>query len=317
MSGLRIAFLDDIHRAYDRCAGVAALRALPGVESVTVFDRHVPDPQLLAGFDVLVATRERTPFPADFLRRLGRVRLIVQTGSKAYHLDLAAAHARGITVARAEGASAQSTAELTIGLLIASTRLITRLDADIRAGNWTKPMGRTLHGMRLGLVGFGVVAQHVARLATAFGMTVAAWSPSLLAGRRPADGIAVLPLPDLAASSDVLSVHCALTDETRGLIGRDMIAAMPPGSYLLNTARGPVVDEAALLDALATGHLAGAGLDVFDQEPLPESHPLRRSAAVVTPHIGWVTDQAYEAFALTAAHLIEQYLDGEDLPTFD
>ncbi|MPZ25133.1 MAG: D-2-hydroxyacid dehydrogenase family protein [Micromonosporaceae bacterium] len=317
MSGLRIAFLDDVHRVYERSAGVAALRGLAGVESVTVLDRHVEDPERLAGFDVLVATRERTQFPADFLRRLDRVKLIVQTGSKAYHVDLAAARDLGITVARAEGASAQSTAELTIGLLIAATRLITRLDADIRAGNWPKPMGRTLSGMRLGLVGFGAVAREVGRLATAFGMSVAAWSPSLLAGRRAAEGVKVLPLPELAASSDVLSVHCALTDETRGLVDRDLIAAMPRGSYLLNSARGPVVDEDALLAALTSGQLAGAGLDVFDREPLPRSHPLRRANVVLTPHIGWITDRSYEAFATAAANLIEQHLDGKKLPSFE
>jgi phosphoglycerate dehydrogenase-like enzyme len=318
MIGLRVAVLDDVHDAYGQSPSVARLRANPAVETVCVLTRHVDDPRELANFDVLVATRERMPFPREVLEQLGRVRLLVQTGSKAYHVDLTAASRCGITVARAEGSSAHSTAELTVGMLLALTRRITELDAAVRAGSWPLVMGRSLTGMRLGLIGFGAVAQQLVPLARAFGMSVSAWSPSLLSGRRPAGDVAVAPLDELAGNSDVLSVHAALTPSTRGLVDARLLSLMPRGSYLLNASRGPLVDEAALLDALDTGRLAGAGLDVFTQEPLPVDHPLRHHPrTVVTPHIGWVTDEAYEHFVSRAVELIEDYVHGAALPAFD
>jgi phosphoglycerate dehydrogenase-like enzyme len=318
VTGLRIAFLDDVHQAYEQSEGVARLRELAAVEAVHVFERHVDDPAELAGFDILVTTRERTDFPREVLQRLGRVRLIVQTGSKAYHIDLAAAAECGIKVAKAEGSSARSTAELAMGLLLALTRSIPHVNASIRAGDWPVVMGRSLAGMRLGLVGYGTVAQEVVPLAKAFGMSVVAWSPSLLAGSRPAGDVRVASLEALATSSDVLSVHTALTAETRGLIDERLLNLLPRGSYLLNTSRGAVVDEQALLDALTRGQLAGAGLDVFDDEPLPATHPLRHCrSAVLTPHIGWVTDSSYGAFAAKAADLVQRYLENADLPSFE
>jgi phosphoglycerate dehydrogenase-like enzyme len=318
MTGLRIAFLDDVHDAYGRSPSVARLRAHPEVDSVVVMTTHVDDPAALAGFDVLVATRERMSFPREVLQRLGRVRLIVQTGSKAYHVDLAGAADCGIAVARAEGSSARSTAELTMGMLLALTRRIRELDAAVRSGSWPLVMGRSLAGMRLGLVGFGAVAQELVPLARAFGMSVAAWSPSLLSGRRAAGDVAVAPLDELARTSDVLSVHAALTPATQGLVDARLLGLMPSGAYLLNASRGALVDEGALLVALDSGRLAGAGLDVFSEEPLPPNHPLRNHPRmVVTPHVGWVTDEAYEHFAARAVELIEDYVRGAALPTFD
>jgi phosphoglycerate dehydrogenase-like enzyme len=314
---LRIAFLDDIHCAYGASEGVARLRALTDVESVRVFEDPVANPRELAGFDVLIATRERTRFPREVLQELGDVRLIVQTGSKAYHVDLAAADELGITVARAEGASAQSTAELTFGLLLSLTRRIPSLQSSMRAGEWPAVMGRSLCGMRLGLVGFGAVSRAVVPVAHAFGMSVSAWSPSLLSGRRDAGQVTAVPLDELASRSDVLSVHCALNEDTRGLVDARLLGLMPTASYLLNTSRGEVVQEAAVLDALASGRLAGVGLDVFGQEPLPAEHPLRdHPDAVVTPHLGWVTDHAYGRFSARAADLVEMYLRGQELPSF-
>jgi phosphoglycerate dehydrogenase-like enzyme len=264
-----------------------------------------------------VANRERTRFTRALLERLPDLRVIAQTGSHAYHIDFAAAAERGVVVAKASGGFSRGAAELAIGLAIAVMRRIPAEDAAVRRGDWKTPATPVLHGKTLGIVGLGHVGRHVAGIAGAFGMRVLAWSPRLTADAARAAGAERRELADLLQESDVVSIHATLTPESRGLIDARRLALMKPTAVLINTARGPVVDEAALVAALAAGRIAGAGLDVFDQEPLPAGHPLTRLPnAVLTPHLGWPTDEAYRNFSDAAADVLIAWLEGRDVPMF-
>ncbi|MCL6562221.1 MAG: D-2-hydroxyacid dehydrogenase family protein, partial [Firmicutes bacterium] len=200
-------------------------------------------------------------------------------------------------------------AELTIGLLLTLWRQIATYDQLLHHGGWTTPYGRVLQGKTIGLLGLGRVGSHVSRLAHAFGMQVLAWSPHLDAARARQVGAEATDLESLLRRSDVVSVHLTLSDSTRDLLDGKRLDLMPRGALLINTARGPIVNEQALVARLRSGHLGGAGLDVFDQEPLPPDHPLRHLPNVVlTPHAGWPTDAAYISFAETAVQLVEEFL---------
>jgi len=311
---VRIAILDDIHRVWGRTDGV---RRLEERAEVHVFTEPFGDPSALDGFDALIANRERTRFTRGLLERLGDVKVIVQTGNHAGHIDFAAAHERGIVVARASGGYSIGAAELAIALALTAMRQIVSLDAALRRGAWTAPSTPVLHGKTLGIVGLGRVGQHVARIANGFGMRVLGWSPSLTRERAAAAGAERRDLDDLLAESDVVTIHASLTGSSRGLIDARRLALMKPGAYLVNTARGPIVDERALVAALRDSRLAGAGLDVFDEEPLPPGHPLTRLPNVVlTPHIGWPTDEGYQRFAASACEVLLAYMDGRPVPTF-
>lgn len=311
---MRVAILDDIHDAYDASQGVARLRErVP----VTIFTQAFGDPARLRGFDALVANRERTRFTREMFDALPDLRILAQTGNHAYHVDIEAAQARGIIVARAGGGFSSGAAELAIGLMIAVMRGIPNTDAAMRNGEWPTPLGRELGGRTLGIIGLGNVGAHVATIASAFGMRVLAWSRSLDDARAARAGARACGLDDLLSASDVVSVHATLSPATRGLIDARRLAQMKRGAYLINTARGPIVDESALIAALRSGHLAGAGLDVFDVEPLPRGHPLTTLPnVVITPHLGWPTDRKYEDFAQAAADVLLAYLDGRDVPQF-
>lgn len=310
---MRIAILDDIHHAYGKTSAIERLRQRADVSILTEPFR---DPARLRGFDVLVANRERTSFPRSLFEQLPDLRLLVQTGSHAYHVDFDAARDHGVTVASASGGS-NGAAELTIGLMITLMRQMLPADAGVRRGEWPTPLGLVLEGKTLGLVGLGRVGGHVARVARAFEMRVLAWTPSLTDERAAAVGAELCELDDLLRESDVVSVHAALSPASRGLLSAARLASMKPGAYLVNTARGPIVEEAALIAALRDGRLAGAGLDVFDQEPLPPGHPLLDAPnTILTPHIGWPNDVAYERFAAAAADVVEAYLDGRPVPRF-
>lgn len=311
---MRVAILDDIHRAYERTSGVARLRERA---EVRIFTRPFGPPQALGGFDALVANRERTRFDRQLLGQLPDLRILAQTGGHAHHIDLAAARERGIVVAKASGGASTGTAELAIGLAIAVLRQIPALDAAVRAGRWPTPMGRELHGKTLGIVGLGQVGRHVARIAGAFGMRVLSWSRHPDNGMAASVGAVAAALDDLLRAADIVSVHASLSAHTRGLIDGRRLALMKPTACLINTARGAIVDEAALVDALASGRIAGAGLDVFDSEPLPAGHPLAALPNVVlTPHVGWPTDRKYEEFAAAAADVLLDWLDGREVPGF-
>lgn len=312
---MRIAILDDIHQAYAGTAGVARLRERA---EVVIFAEPFGHPSALAGFEAVVANRERTRFPRELLEALPDLRVIAQTGNHVYHIDMAAARERGIVVAKAAGGFSIGAAELTIGLAIAVMRGIVAKDAEVKRGVWQVPMGPVLASKTMGIVGLGKVGAYVARLARAFDMRVLAWGPRLTDERAAEAGAERRDLDDLLRESDVVSVHATLSNESRGLLDARRLDLMRRGSYLVNTARGPIVDEAALVQALESGHLAGAGLDVFDEEPLPAGHPLTRLPNVLlTPHIGWPTDQAYARFADAAADALIAYMDGDEVPRFD
>ena len=312
---MRVAILDDIHQAWEGTEGVRRLR--DRAEVVRVFTRPFGPPSTLAGFDALVANRERTRFTRELLSELPDLRILAQTGNHAHNIDLEAATEQGVTVAQASGGYSVGAAELAIGLALALTRQITVLDRSLKQGEWHAPMTPVLYGKTLGIVGLGRVGGHVAGLARAFGMRVLAWSPKLDRERAAVSGAEYVSLDRLLALSDIVSIHASLTPESRGLLDAGRIARMKPGAVLVNTARGPIVDENALVAALREGHLRGAGLDVFDAEPLPAEHPLRSLENVVlTPHIGWPTDQGYARFASATADVLIAYLDGRDFPRF-
>jgi D-3-phosphoglycerate dehydrogenase len=309
----RLLVLDDYE---GRIAGAPAMARLRELAEVTVLDRPLRDGDLegVAGVRVLVAIRERTRLDGPLLERLPELELVLQTGGHAYHVDQEAATRRGIVVAlsrRARMASA-SVPELTFGLMLAVLRRIHPLAAELAAGGWPEAIGGTLAGRTLGILGLGRHGRPVARIAAAFGMSVLAWDRE--PGRSAADDEPLaqrLPLDDLLERSDVVSVHLKLSPESTGLLDRDRLARMPPGAILVNTARGAIVDEPALVDALRGGQLGGAGLDVFATEPLPAGHPLRTAPNVVlTPHIGWKVDELFAEWAEIAADQLAAWLDG-------
>ena len=311
---MRVAILDDIHYAYERTDGVRRLRARA---EVRIFTAPFGDPAALRGFDALVANRERTLFTRALLAQLPDARIIAQTGGHAYHIDLAAAQQQGIVVAKAAGGFSTGAAELAMGLAIALMRGIPAADTAVKSGAWPAMLGVELHDKTMGIVGFGHVGRHVARIAAAFGMRVLASSPRLDEQSATSAGVEARALDDLLRDSDVVSVHAALTPQTRGLVDARRLALMKRTAYLVNTARGPIIDAAALIEALAQRRIAGAALDVFDTEPLPAGHPLTRLPNVIlTPHLGWPTDHRYAQFADAAADVLLAHLDGRDVPRF-
>jgi phosphoglycerate dehydrogenase-like enzyme len=311
---MRVAILDDIHHAYERTDGMRRLRERA---EVWIFTAPFGDPAALRGFDALVANRERTRFTRALLAQLPDVRIIAQTGGHAYHIDLAAAQQQGIVVAKAAGGFSTGAAELAIGLAIALMRGIPAADTAVKSGAWPATLGVELHDKTMGIVGFGHVGRHIARIAVAFGMRVLASSPRLTEESATSAGIESRALDDLLRDSDVVSVHAALTPQTRGLIDARRLGLMKPTAYLVNTARGPIIDETALVDVLSKRRIAGAALDVFDTEPLPAGHPLSRLPNVIlTPHLGWPTDHRYAQFADAAADVLLAHLDGRDVPRF-
>jgi phosphoglycerate dehydrogenase-like enzyme len=311
---MRVAILDDIHDAYERTEGVRQLRRSA---EVTIFKAPFGSPEVLKGFDALIANRERTRFSRDLLERLPDLRIIAQTGNHAYHIDLAAAKELGIVVGKASGGFCTGAGELTIGLAIAIMRQIPSASAAVKAGQWPRPMGYELHGKTLGIVGLGHVGRHVAKIAQALGMRVVSWSRRPDPSATAALGIEAVELDRLLQISDVVSVHATLAPETRGLLNAERLALMKPTAVLINTARGPIVEEGALIAALAANRIAGAALDVFDSEPLPQEHPLTKLPNVIlTPHLGWPTDKMYEQFAQAAAEVLLAFAEGRDFPRF-
>ena len=269
----------------------------------------------LAGFEIVVAMRERTAFPASLLSRLPDLKLLITAGSRNAVIDVSAASAAGITVC-GTGMVGTPTADLTWGLIIALARHLTVEAANLRSdGPWQRTVGTDLAGSTLGVVGLGRLGSTVASIGRIFSMDVVAWSQNLTDERcaevevRRADS-----LTDLLRVADFVTIHVVLSKRTRGLIGAAELAVMKPSAYLINTARGPIVDEAALITALADGRIAGAGLDVFDIEPLPGDHPFRTLPTVIaTPHLGYVTKDSYAAIYSDAIADIVAYLDGSPI----
>jgi phosphoglycerate dehydrogenase-like enzyme len=311
---MRVAIIDDFHHAYANAPGVRRLRTRAQVE---IFTKPFGEPSALRGFEALVANRERTRFDRELLGQLPNLQIIAQTGNHAYHIDLKAAEECGVIVAKATGGGCTSAAELAIGLMISVMRQIPSTDRAVKQGEWPSPLTRVMRGKKLGIVGPGYVGRHVAKIARAFEMQIYAWGPHLTADTATALGVERYDLDDLMSVCDIVSIHATLAPESRGLIDSRRLALMRPDAYLINTARGPIVDERALCDALENGQIAGAGLDVFDMEPLPENHRLSRLPNVVlTSHLGWPTDEMYAKFADAPADVLLAYLDGKDYPRF-
>src|SRR5215472_11727880 len=307
----RIAILDDYQRVARQIVDWAA--ALPGVE-VTAFADHLVDEDAvaarLADFDVAVAMRERTPFRRPLLARLPRLRLLVTTGMRNAAIDLAAAAELGITVCGTAG-SGSATVELTWALILALVRHVPAEDASIRAGGWQRSVGTDLAGATLGVLGLGNLGRRVAAIGLAFGMDVIAWSQNLTAEAAAAVGARRVEREELFRQADVLTIHLVLSERTRGLVGAGELALMRPTAYLVNTSRGPIVDEAALAEHLQSGRIAGAALDVYGVEPLPAGDPLRALPnSVLTPHLGYVSERTYRTFYGEAAEDVAVFLAG-------
>jgi phosphoglycerate dehydrogenase-like enzyme len=315
---LRCAVLDDYQGVV---LSMADWDRLADRVEVTVFREHFDGEDAvaaaLAGFDLVVIMRERTPFPASLLARLPRLRLLVTSGMRNASIDLAAAGRAGVVVC-GTSSSADSTVELTWALILGLVRHVAVENAAFHAGGpWQSTLGSDLAGSTLGLVGLGRIGTRVASVANAFGMDVLAWSANLTVERASAAGARLAgSLPELMAASDVVSVHVVLSDRTRGLLDAAALAHLRPHAYLVNTSRAAVVDGAALLEALRRNRIAGAGLDVFETEPLPADDPLRSLPNVLaTPHLGYVTHQNYRRFFTEAVADIEAFLAGEPIRT--
>ena len=310
----RIAVLDDYQSVAARFADWSDV---PGPVDVVEFSDHLDDDdalvERLTPFDVVVAMRERTPFPRSLLERLPNLRLLVTTGKRNAAIDVAAAAERGVTVC-GTASHAAGPVELTWALILAVARHVPEEDASVRAGGWQETVGTDLAGATLGVLGLGRLGERVARIGQAFDMDVVAWSQNLTDERAAEVGVRRVGKDELFATADVLTVHLVLSDRTRGLVGRDELAAMKSSAILVNTSRGPIVDEAALLEALHSCRIAGAGLDVFDAEPLATDHPLRSAPrTVLTPHLGYVTEQTYEIFFREAVEDVAAFVAGRPI----
>lgn len=311
---VRVAVLDD----YQAVAATSApWPTLPEGVDVHYFHDHLTDEDAVAarleGFEIVVAMRERTLFPASLLDRLASLRLLVTTGPFNAAIDVAAANERGVIVC-GTGGLPQPTPELTWALILSLLRRVPADDRTVRAGGWQSGIGVGLHGKVLGLLGLGTVGSAVAKVGQAFGMRTIAWSQNLDPARAASLGVDAVDRATLLSSADVLTIHLVLSERTRGLVDAEALAAMKSTAYLVNTSRGPIVDEDALVAALRDGTIAGAGLDVFDVEPLPSEHPLRQlSNTVVTPHMGYVTRESYELFYGEVVEDIAAYLAGEPI----
>jgi phosphoglycerate dehydrogenase-like enzyme len=283
------------------------------IELEILTDHIVSDDALVARlerFAVVVAMRERTPFERGRLERLSNLKLLVTTGMGNAAIDLDGARQLGITVCGTKGSS-EATAELTWGLILALTRHICEEDRNVRDGGWQRTIGPELAGRTLGLIGLGRLGTRIADYGAAFKMRVIAWSENLDAEYARSMSVEPVAKDELLERSDVISIHTRLSDRTRGLIGARELALMRPTAYLVNTSRGPIVEEQALLDTLHAGRLAGAALDVFDQEPLPVDHPLRSAPnTLLTPHIGYVGQDCYAVFYREIVEDIEAWLSG-------
>jgi phosphoglycerate dehydrogenase-like enzyme len=265
----------------------------------------------LAGSEIIAAMRERTPFPRSLVERLPNLKLLNTTGMRNAAFDLAALRDRGVVVCGTEGGGLD-TAELTWGLIIGAARRIAEDHHSVRQGWWQTRIGNRLAGKTLGVLGLGRLGSAVARVGLAFDMKVIAWSPNLTEERAAAVGVERIDKERLLQQSDVLSVHMVLSPRSRGLVGRNDIALMKETAILVNTSRGPIVDSYAVIEALEAGRLGYAAFDVYDREPLPVDHPLRRAPNVLlTPHIGYVTEENYRSSYPQIVENIVAFLDGK------
>ncbi|MHC3470347.1 D-2-hydroxyacid dehydrogenase family protein [Streptomyces sp. 7R007] len=310
---LRCAVLDDYQQVATEVADWSPVT--DEVEVVGFAEHFATEDDLaaaLAGFDIVVTLRERVPFGAGLLARLPRLKLLVASGMRNSVIDYVAAEAHGVTVCGTASASTPPV-ELTWALLLGLARGIVEESTALRSGGpWQQTVGADLHGRRLGLLGLGKIGSRVAQVGLAFGMRVSAWSRHLDKERADEVGVELASSKEeLLASSDFVSVHLALSDRTRGLLGPAELALLKPTAYLVNTSRAAIVDQDALLTALREGRIAGAGVDVFDVEPLPADHPMRTAPRLLaTPHLGYVSQANYATYYGQAVEDIRAFLDG-------
>jgi phosphoglycerate dehydrogenase-like enzyme len=317
MNTLRIAVIDDYQHAARKYGDWASLDA-----EVEMFHEPLGDADAvvsqLAEFDVVVATQERTRFPAEALRGLRKLKLLVTTGPANAAIDITAATAEGIVVCGTGYPELGSTSELTWALILAAVRNIPAETRFVREGGWQTSVGSGLEGKTLGLLGLGRLGSRVAKVGQAFGMKTIAWSQNLTAEKAAEHGVTAVTKNELFTRSDVLSIHVMLSDRSRGLVGSAELAAMKPTALLVNTSRGPIVDEDALVQALLERKIGGAALDVFSIEPLPQRHILRRLENVIaTPHIGYVTEGQYQVFYQDAVEDIAAFIAGKPIRVVD
>ncbi|MFE4623177.1 D-2-hydroxyacid dehydrogenase family protein [Streptomyces mirabilis] len=310
----RCAVLDDFQNVASACADWSTLS--DRVEVVSFAEHFATEDELaaaLADFDFVVTLRERVAFPESLLNRLPRLKLLIASGMRNSVIDYAAAKAGGVTVCGTQSSSTPPV-ELTWALLLGLARGIVQENDALRDGGpWQSTVGADLHSRTLGLLGLGKIGSRVAQVGLAFGMEVTAWSRHLTKERADEVGVELASSKEeLLASSDFISVHLALSDRTRGLLGAAELALLKPTAYLINTSRSAIVDQEALLAALHEGRIAGAGVDVFDVEPLPGNHPMRTAPRLLaTPHLGYVSRANYARYYGQALEDIQAYLDGD------
>ncbi len=312
---VRVAIIDDFHRAF---APHPSLLELRRVADVTIFEEPFPSQDALVeavrDAEIIIANRERTHFTADLLARLPNLRLISNTGSHFYHVDVDAATRQGVLLANAPGGSSPSVAEMTIGFIIALVRRIPATDAAMHRGEWPFELFGSVQGKQLGILGMGKIGTRVAAAARAMEMDVVAWGPTLDDARAARSGVRRIEVDELMSTSDFVSIHLMLTDLSRGLVDRRRIGLMKPSAFLINTARAAITDEAALTEALAERRIAGAALDVFMEEPLPADSPLRRlDNVILSPHAGWTTHESYGPWIAMAVENAIAYIAGDPI----
>jgi phosphoglycerate dehydrogenase-like enzyme len=310
----RIAILDDFQQV---ALAMADWSALAGKAEIEVFHDHLADSarvvERLAPFDIVCVMRERTPLTRAILGQLPKLKLICSTAPRNASIDLAAAAERGITVC-GTGYTSHGAAEATWALILGLLRHIPAEANSLRAGGWQVAIGGDLEGRTIGLVGLGNLGARVAKVAKAFGMNAIAWSTNLTAEKAEAAGARPVDKDTLFRDADIVTIHLVLSPRSRGIIGAREIGLMKPTAYLINSSRGPLVDEAALIDALTRRRIAGAALDVFDTEPLPPAHPFRTLDTVLaTPHIGFVTRETYTIFYRDTVENILAWLAGKPI----
>jgi phosphoglycerate dehydrogenase-like enzyme len=310
---LRCAILDDYQNVALNSADWSKIK---GDVELKVFNEHLGGPDkviaALQGFQIVVATRERTGFPKQVIDALTDLKLLISTGMRNASIDTEAAKARGVTVC-GTGSFGSPTSGIAIGLMLELTRHIGYENARLHAGAvWQSTIGPDLEGMTLGILGLGKLGTRTANIAKAFGMKAIAWSQNLTPEKCQEAGVGYIGKDDLFRQSDFITIHVVLSQRTRGIVGGKEIGLMKPTAFIINTSRGPLIDEAALLVALRDKTIAGAGLDVFDVEPLPLDHPLRKmDNVVITPHLGYVSEQNYRHYFAGVVEDIRGFLDGK------
>jgi phosphoglycerate dehydrogenase-like enzyme len=314
MAKQRCAILDDYQNV---ALKMADWSSITGDVDITVFNKHLGDTpdaaRVLQGFPIICAMRERTPFPRAMFEKLPDLKLLMTTGMVNRAIDLDAAKERGVTVC-GTGGFGNPTAGIAFGLMLELTRRIGFENARLKAGEpWQVTIGPDLEGLTLGVIGLGKLGTRVSRIGAAFGMKVIAWSQNLTAERAKENNVGFAgSKEELLRQSDIVSIHVPLSPRSRGMLGENELALLKPTALLINTSRGPIIDQAPLLEALRNKKIGGAGFDVYDVEPLPVDHPFRKlDNVVLTPHLGYVSQQNYRVYFPHVIEDIRGWLDGK------